>query len=249
MQGKHAATRATTDGTWEKDDKVQISVKDSATTFDGVNIDANGKVILNDIHFRWKKHYPEKEIYAHYPVELAKEIMENQSNEGYQKSDYLFASQIRITISSSNKEKTLVFRHLPAKVVVHLNAGNGVTEEELKAATVTFENLNRKWGKSPDEETGHIDQVIPGTDRIIPNEVTPAADGYVRTVRALFVPQDMSGRKLVKIVTAAGKTFYYIPTKGEADFFNGKMYEYRLTVASVGVTNSTVEGGTWQPAD
>ncbi|WP_254888054.1 fimbrillin family protein, partial [Bacteroides cellulosilyticus] len=78
-------------------------------------------------------------------------------------------------------------------------------------------------------------------DRITPNEVTPAADGYVRTVRALLPPQDMSKRKFVKIVIG-GKTFYYTPATDEADFFSGKMYEYRLTVTSEGIKNIDVEG-------
>ena len=65
----------------------------------------------------------------------------------------------------------------------------------------------------------------------------------------LFIPQDMSGRKFVKIVTTAGKTFYYIPASGTANFFSGKMYEYRLTVTSEGIKDTGVEGGTWLPAE
>ncbi|WP_317197201.1 fimbrillin family protein [Bacteroides cellulosilyticus] len=80
--------------------------------------------------------------------------------------------------------------------------------------------------------------------------MTPAADGYVRTVRTLLPPQDMSKRKFVKIVIG-GKTFYYTPAAGEADFFSGKMYEYRLTVTSEGIKNIDVEGGggTWHPVE
>lgn len=240
----NAATRATTDGTWVGGEQVSFVVNDSITIYYPGHIDVNGKLINSD---HWRKGYWEKYIYAQYPWDSPKEIQQDQRNEGYQNSDYMLAPQKRITISSP--DKTLVFRHLPAKVVVHLKAGNGVTEQDIRGATVTFENLNRTWYAFPDRYEGTIDQVTPESDHIIPNEVTPAADGYVRTVRALFVPQDMSGRKLVKIVTAGGKPFYYTPVAGEADFICGKMYEFRLTVTSVGVTNSTVEGGTWQPAD
>lgn len=241
----NAATRATTDGTWEGGEKVTFDVHDSIPIqyTDGY-IDVNGKLINSD---HWRKGYWEKYIYAQYPWDPPKEIEQDQSKEGYQNSDFMLAPQKRITISSP--DKTLVFRHLSAKVVVHLKAGNGVTEQDIRGATVTFENLNRTWGEYRNIEEGTIEQVSPASDYVIPNEVLPAADGYARTVRALFVPQNMSGRKLVKIVTAAGKTFYYTPAAGEADFICGKMYEFRLTVTSVGVTNSTVEGGTWQPAD
>ena len=148
----------------------------------------------------------------------------------------------------TSPDKTLTFRHLTAKVVVHLEAGYGVTSDELQNATVTFENLNRT-GYGIDWNEGTASQVSPATDRIIPNEVTPAANRYVRTVRALFIPQDMSGRKFVKIVTTAGKTFYYIPASGTANFFSGKMYEYRLTVTSEGIKDTGVEGGTCLPAE
>lgn len=240
----NAATRATTDGTWVGGEQVTFQVHDSVSIqYTDAYIDVNGKLINSD---HWRKGYWEKYIYAQYPWDSPTEIQEDQRKEGYQSSDYMLAPQKRITISSP--DKTLIFRHLPAKVVVHLKAGNGVTEQELKAATVTFENLNRTWSDIRNIDEGTIKQVNPGTDRIIPNEVTPAADGYARTVRALFVPQNMSGRKLVKIAIGS-RTFYYTPAAGEADFICGKMYEFSLTVASVGVTNSTVEGGTWQPVD
>ena len=155
-----------------------------------------------------------------------------------------------LLIAVTSPDKTLVFRHVIAKVVVHLKAGNGVDDDELQRATVTFENLECTGG-SIDFRNGTVGQVTPDTDRITPNEVTPAADGYVRTVRALLLPQDMSKRKFVKIVIG-GKTFYYTPAAGEANFFSGKMYEYRLTVTSEGIKNIDVEGeggGMWHPVE
>ena len=72
-------------------------------------------------------------------------------------------------------------------------------------------------------------------------------------MRALLLPQNMLERKFVKIVIG-GKTFYYTPAAGEANFFSGKMYEYRLTVTSEGIENIRVEGGgegggTWHPVE
>lgn len=117
----------------------------------------------------------------------------------------------RIDITVTSPDKTLVFRHVTAKVVVHLKVGNGVTDDELQRATVTFENLTCTGGNI-NRNNGTAEQVLPGIDRITPNEVIPAADEYVRTVRALLPPQNMSGRKFVKIVIG-GKTFYYTPRR------------------------------------
>ena len=246
----NAQTRATTENRWEGGEKVRLWISSS---FSGPaqdvypSVDSDGKLIVN---LAWVSPDEKKVIQGVYPsVNIVSfSVQADQRNEGYQDSDCMAAPYLRITVTSP--DKTLLFRHVIAKVVVHLKAGNGVTGDELQRATVTFENLACKGG-SIDFSNGTAEQVTPGTDCITPNEVTPAADGYVRTVRALLLPQDMSKRKVVKIVIG-GKPFYYTPATGEADFFSGKMYEYRLTVTSEGIENIDVEGeggGTWQPVE
>ncbi len=246
-----AHTRAaTTENRWEGGEEVMLYVTgDIGVVTEDISVNSDGKLSSNYVELNWRSPDEIKRITALYPSDMgpiSSSVQDNQTGEGYQQSDYMIAPYITITVTSP--DKTLTFRHLTAKVVVHLKAGDGVTGDELQAASVTFENLTRTAGVI-DHNNGTVGQVTPGTDRITPNEVIPAADGYTRTVRALFIPQNMSGRKFVKIVTASGKTFYYIPASGEADFFSGKMYEYRLTVTSEGIENTGVEGGTWLPAE
>lgn len=248
----NAQTRATTENRWEGGEKVRLWISSS---FFGMpdqdvypSVDSDGKLIVN---LAWVSPDEEKGIQGVYPLSrniVSFSVLADQRDEGYQDSDCMAAPYLRIAVTSP--DKTLVFRHVIAKVVVHLKAGNGVTGDELQRATVTFENLTCTGG-SINFSNGTVAQVTPRIDRITPNEVTPAADGYVRTVRALLLPQDMSKRKFVKIVIG-GKTFYYTPAAGEANFFSGKMYEYRLTVTSEGIENIDVEGeggGTWQPVE
>ena len=245
----NAQTRATTENRWEGGEKVWLRIEGVYGMKEiRLEVDSDGKLIIDGDW--WRSPDEEKIIDGEYYNSQASasfSVQADQSNEGYQDSDYMFAPRICITVTSP--DKTLVFRHVTAKVVVHLKAGNGVTDDELQRATVTFENLTCTRG-SVNLSNGTAEQVRPGTDHITPNEVTPAADGYVRTVRALLLPQDMSKRKFVKIVIG-GKTFYYTPAAGEADFFSGKMYEYRLTVTSEGIENIDVEegGGTWHPVE
>lgn len=247
----NAQTRVTTENRWEGGEVVDLRIKfGDMTLASSLDVDSDGKLITNDVGCTWKSPDEEKEIYGIYRSPTASSlfsVLADQSNEGYQDSDYMVAPKIRITVTSP--DKTLVFRHVTAKVVVHLKVGNGVTDDELQRATVTFENLTCTGG-SVNTSNGTAGQVRPGTDHITPNEVTPAAADYVRTVRALLPPQNMSGRKFVKIVIG-GKTFYYTPAAGEANFFSGKMYEYRLTVTSEGIENIDMEegGGTWQPVE
>ena len=246
----NAQTRATTENRWEGGEMVRLWIKNSisgSTDEIYTSVDSDGKLITN---IDWTSPDEKKFINGVYPLLLNLErfsVQADQRDKGYQDSDCMVAPSLRITVTSP--DKTLVFRHVTAKVVVHLKAGNGVTDDELQRATVTFENLTCTGGNI-NRNNGTAEQVLPGIDRITPNEVTPAADEYVRTVRALLPPQDMSGRKFVKIVIG-GKTFYYTPAAGEANFFSGKMYEYRLTVTSEGIKNIDMEegGGTWQPVE
>lgn len=249
----NAQTRATTENRWEGGEVVRLWIRSrltSSTNEIHLSVDSDGKLITNDALCTWISPDEEKIIHGEYHNSQASSlffVQADQRDKGYQDSDYMAAPHIDITVTSP--DKTLVFRHVTAKVVVHLKAGNGVTDDELKRATVTFENLACTGGDI-NLSNGTAEQVSPGTDHITPNEVTPAADEYVRTVRALLPPQNMWKQKFVKIVIG-GKTFYYTPAAGEADFFSGKMYEYRLTVTSEGIKNIDMEegGGTWQPVE
>lgn len=246
----NAQTRVTTENRWEGGEMVRLWIKNSisgSTDEIYTSVDSDGKLITN---IDWTSPDEKKFINGVYPLLLNLErfsVQADQRDKGYQDSDCMVAPSLRITVTSP--DKTLVFRHVTAKVVVHLKVGNGVTDYELRTATVTFENLTCTGGNI-NLNNGTAGQVRPGTDHITPNEVTPAAADYVRTVRALLPPQNMSGRKFVKIVIG-GKTFYYTPAAGEANFFSGKMYEYRLTVTSEGIENIDMEegGGTWQPVE
>lgn len=249
----NAQTRATTENRWEGGEMVRLWIRSRITGSTNeihLSVDSDGKLITNDALCTWISPDEEKIIYGEYHNSQASSLISvqaDQRDKGYQDSDCMAAPRIDITVTSP--DKTLVFRHVTAKVVVHLKAGNGVTDYELRTSTVTFENLACTGG-SIDFSNGTAEQVSPGTDHITPNEVTPAADEYVRTVRALLPPQNMWKQKFVKIVIG-GKTFYYTPAAGEADFFSGKMYEYRLTVTSEGIKNINMEegGGTWQPVE
>lgn len=250
----NAQTRATTENRWEGGEVVRLWIRSRSIGSPNeihLSVDSDGKLITNDALCTWISPDEEKIIYGEYHNSQAASLFSvqaDQRDKGYQDSDRMAAPRIYITVTSP--DKTLVFRHVTAKVVVHLKVGNGVTDDELQRATVTFENLTCKGGDI-NPNNGTAEQVPPGTDHITPNEVTPAANGYVRTVRALLPPQNMSGRKFVKIVIG-GKTFYYTPAAGEANFFSGKMYEYRLTVTSEGIENIDVEGeggGTWHPVE
>lgn len=253
--GNVAATRATSENRWEGGETVAVCemmghggiVKSTYIVQDDGRLTPQGEGLR-----AWANPYEERTFYAlcpsHTPIMLS--LATDQSGDGYQNTDYMLARLI--TVKAPDASKTLTFYHLSAKVVVHLRAGKGVTDKELRTATVTFENLkttvNGYYHGNPDKLIDSKD-VEDGSYTVTPNEVNPAASGYVRTVRALLMQQNIWDKKFVKIVTADGKIFYYTPGRKEVSLIAGKQYEFRLTVTSEGITGSIVEGGTWLPVD
>lgn len=160
----NAQTRATTENRWEGGERVRLWISSS---FSGPaqdvysSVDSDGKLIMNGALSNWVSPDEEKGIQGLYPLSrniVSFSVQADQRDEGYQDSDCMAAPYLRIAVTSP--DKTLVFRHVIAKVVVHLKAGNGVTDDELQRATVTFENLTCTGG-SIDFSNGTAGQVTP----------------------------------------------------------------------------------------
>lgn len=130
----NAQTRATTENRWEGGEKVRLWISSS---FSGPaqdvysSVDSDGKLIVN---LAWVSPDEEKGIQGVYPLSrniVSFSVQADQRDEGYQDSDCMAAPYLRIAVTSP--DKTLVFRHVIAKVVVHLKAGNGVTAMNCSA--------------------------------------------------------------------------------------------------------------------
>ena len=167
----NAQTRATTENRWEGGEVVKLLIgsKISGSTNEiHLSVDSDGKLITNGAQCTWTSPNEEKIIYGeYYNLQAAPlfSVQADQRDKGYQDSDRMAAPHICITVTSP--DKTLVFRHVTAKVVVHLKAGNGVTDDELQRATVTFENLTCTGGNI-NRNNGTAEQVRPGTQRSDP---------------------------------------------------------------------------------
>ena len=191
----NAQTRATTENRWEGGEVVRLWIKiGDKTLTSSLDVDSDGKLITNDAQCTWISPDEEKIIHGEYYNSQASSlffVQADQRDKGYQDSDYMVAPKIYITVTSP--DKTLVFRHVTAKVVVHLKAGNGVTDDELRTATVTFENLTCKGGRdNPDNGTAgqvpprhrphHPQRSDPCRRRIRTHRARPApSPGYVET--------------------------------------------------------------------
>lgn len=163
-------------------------------------------------------------VTAWYPFETqtAKDITDQSG--GYEAIDYLKAT-------AENKRFTdkvdLSFIHQMAKVSCTLKKGDGITDEDLKGATVQIAGYT-KASFSEGILTGMVDGWI-----------TPASNNDV-----LLVPQDMTGRPFIK-VSINGNNFIYTPGEGAANLQSGTHYIYTITVKKDGVEVNCQQGVEW----
>lgn len=156
-------------------------------------------------------------VTAWYPFEPQQNVSISDQTAGLEAFDYLVATEEDQTYKNQVR---LTFRHKMAKVTCRLVAGDGVTEEDLKKATVSF--------------AGYTDVTFrEGT-------LSGSGDGWIATTsdyEALLVPQRIAGKPFIKInhtVTVNGMTIHkadtYTPTADEADLTAGMHYTYIVTV-------------------
>lgn len=233
-------TRTTVDNTWAGTEEVTVMIEETVKKY---KAESSGALTPNDAgdKFYWTNKtmtvqawYPD--TYSHIDTDPRPcpnfFIVKKDQNSGtnYQDSDMLYAIQ-SVTYSSGGSAE-LEFKHLPAKVVVYLKADtqNGVTEEEVKNATVTIVNQSLTSGAINADErdmTCTVTQVISGGGEITPKK--SSRDYYQQTVQALVVPRQMKDLKFIK-VKIGESIYYYTPKNDDANLKAGYRYNYDITV-------------------
>lgn len=258
MEGSTATGTTTAGTTWKGGEQIAMKVEGSGVKqFAPVagNL-AMLAAVDGDDTFYWQTSAETKRVRAwyvgaEYKSSLPKTwtVERDQSGVGYGKSDFLYAPPTNISFSNRGST-TLRFKHLPAKVVVHLKNGDGLTKKDVQDATVTLVSQATTSGAINAAE-GTVKQVsTPGNAEITPNVwVTPKA-GYLKSVQALLVPQQMQGKKFIKVTVGTGdaaRYYYYTPTAAtDANLESGKQYAYEITVTKTELSVEPVTIGGWK---
>ncbi len=249
------ATRATTDGSWTGSEVVAIQIGEVKKYI--AASDGSLTVESNKEPFYWTNQtmnvsaWYSSSSYLDTKQPTTFSVQENQSNGGYQASDFLYSAPQNITFQNDGSSPKLTFKHLPAKVVVNLKYGEGVTEQEVSGAIVSI--LNQATTSGTIADNGTVTQVTSGNTTIVSNVLISAASGYQKSVQALLVPQQMKDKQFIKVTIgsdAAAREYFYTPTGADAaNLEAGKAYTYTVTVKrdKLEVTAGTSvswEGGT-----
>ena len=225
-------TRAAGKDTWTGGEEIIVKMKGEFGSKTYV-MDAAGNAVPKDADnaFYWKN-TDEDRISAWTP-DLEVETDISDQTKGYAAFDVLYAS----TIGRYDQAINLRFVHRMAKIEVTLKTGEGITEEELKGATVTI------FGDPLTHSTAGL--VAPGNQS--DGEIKPYYDAATKKYESLVPPQDMTGKPLIRI-NIGSNAFTYTPdteAAGKFDYFGGKRYAYTITVKADGIDVRTVTGATW----
>lgn len=241
-------TRTTPEGSWDGTEKVAIQIGEEVKLY---TADENGGLTADE-PFYWENKTEAVDVLAWYPcneaeVPVSFSVQQDQNLEnGYQNSDFLRA---RNHFSFSD-QPTLDFYHLPAKVQLNLKAGEGVEDEEtIKDASISFVNMSLTSGEL-DMISGTVAQTS-GNTEIVPLKFSgdKITEGYLQTVQALLVPQQMKGIPFIKIVINNVPSYYIPEEEEDANLQSGYLYVYNVTVNNKGEVEVSlaVSGPEWTP--
>lgn len=242
------ATRATTgaDGktTWQENDPVAISMDGGANhkeykisnTTDGAMIpDGDGNILY------WSKR--QETLAAWYPVSCtvgsntgSGEVNITDQNTSFGTLENILHAPAKDYTYSSGGSVAFVFRHALAKVKVTLKKGDGIEDNDLSTATVTFTGYTAgSLGYNGMTGSGSNGDITPKTE---------TASGGAPTYTALVIPQQMQNKKFIKVTIGAdgaARNYFYTPAGStDANLEAGKQYTYTITVKKTGLQVESV---------
>lgn len=254
--------QAQANDTWTEGDVVAMKVDEKVKQY---TAEANGTLSAGD-PFYWKNSEETKTVTAWYcgdgstaanednadQVPASWTVKADQAiNNGYKKSDFLYASK---SISFIDRESTsLPFYHQTARVVINIKNAEAATVATDIASVVIGDanNLALSGSYSPPgvgttAGTWDISTGTPAKGTIAPKDIT-SGTAYLKSYAALVIPQDMKDKKFIAITLKGGITYYYTPTGSDATLESGKEYTYNVTVkfGYLDVVKVEDTGGDW----
>lgn len=218
---------------WDGGEQIAVNIGDYTDMY---TIHANGSTTPSGPPYYWQTS-DKATVRAWYPYSEEERTYDiADQRDGYSDLDFLYAE----TEGSYAAPVKLDFVHQMAKVSYTLVKGPDITDDEFATATVTL-----MGDKSVTVRNGKIE----GTPASQTDEILPYLNPADEIGQALMVPQNMTGKPLVK-VCMVGKEFLYTPdTEAAGNLQAGYHYSYTITVKATGIKVSTVGGSEWTEGD
>ena len=242
------ASRATTDAngktSWQGNDPVAIS-RDGGASHKAYKISdaGTGAMVADGEILYWSKR--QETLAAWHPVSCTvgngggSEVSITDQSSGFGTLENILHAPAQEYTYSNGGSVAFVFRHALAKVKVALKKGEGMTDDDLSSATVRLTGYTAGtlgYGGMTGSEGSN--------GEITPKAETPAGGGAA-TYTALVIPQQMQGKKFIK-VSAGGYDYFYTPTGStDANLEAGKQYTYTITVKKTGLEVTVASAPAW----
>lgn len=254
-----AATRATVDGYWEGKEEVAVQVGDVVKKYVAVGYDKNAtlKPADPDNAFYWQNTNDTKQVSAWYlgtgynsdpPTRTNPKwkwsVQSNQNNNnGYQKSDFLYAPQ---TTCSFGGTSSLTFSHKTAKVVINIRKyGVAIDDKDIESITIcealltgfTYEEGGELKFTGIESAPCDLTPCKLTVQNKVSFEANKPAETALASYQALVVPIIIRNQSF-KIKMRGYAPFKYVPTvSGTIDKWeSGMQYTYNLTIKGEKVT-------------
>lgn len=248
-----AAPRATADGTWETNNEVAIQIGSDVRKYTaGSDASTTLSAASGVTPFYWQSTDETKSVSAWYlgtgygdgslPTTWNVQQYQN-SNNGYQQSDFLYAPQTDIAFKGTN---SLTFYHQTAKVVVNIR-NYGVVSDASKITSVSINAITKGTFTTSLTNNCGLSAQLAGT----PSEITPfkldspntnvvfekgeSGENALAGYQALVIPQTLGAGTLITINIEGYAPFTYNNTDA-VKWAGGTQYTYNLTIKGSEVT-------------
>lgn len=265
VEGLTVSRATTADGFWTEGDRVAVKVEKSVMEYAVTNTNSSNPAMLKIVDAKnslyWQTPNDEKIVCAWYcgtgynealPKSWSVESDQSTaSDNGYQRSDFLYAPSMNITF---NKRTTpLKFYHQTARIVINIKKPTSINDNDvIQSVVIGNENNIALSGAysaplSPESTAGTWDtkNSKPKMGTITAKDITVSGGNYLNTYTALVIPQNMSEMKFIVITLADGSTFYYTPKRGGANLETGKQYTYNIAIKKTGLEVEVESNTSW----
>ena len=229
-------TRAGGKETWTGGEEIGVTVEGYIGGMPKTYVmDASGNAVpKDDANAIYWKNTAEARITAWTPpyINGSPDVDISDQSGGYAAFDVLYAN----AVGRYGQTINLRFNHRMAKMEITLAAGEGVTEEEVEGATVTLLG---------DSEAYFSCGMVGAADQS-DGEIKPYHDAATKKYEAVVVPQDMTGKPLIRIAVGSDVFTYTPDTDAAGNLKSGKRYTYAITVKANGIEVQAATSGTWR---
>ena len=233
-----ADTRATVEGTWEKDNAIILAIGENKYTYQY----GTDNAWTSSTPYFWKEGDDAISVSAYsfggkatgdYTVQA-----DQNAGDGYQSSDFLYAPAVEV---AHGEDAKLTFYHQTAKVVVNIKK-EGIMAENREHKVAIQGTLSGTFTAPTGEDTfGTWTADASEGSSITPQAITPTNE-YAASYQALLIPQTINEEFIS--ITIDGKTFHYTPETGTT-LEPGHVYTYNITVLYYGLKVSVEQSTTW----